>query len=87
MSFSKASRSAHISWAGLLILPMLASLAGAEPTHEELEAASLLASRATFGMSYEQIVEMAEKGLDEWLDEQLEMECTPVGFKGWEERL
>ena len=87
MSVSKASRSARISWAGLLILPMLAPLAWAEPTQEELEAASLLASRATFGMTYEQIVQMAEKGLDEWLDEQLEMECTPLGRGGWEERL
>lgn len=76
MSVWIASRSARISWAGLLILPMLAPFAWAEPTHEELEAASRLAARATFGMSYEQIVEMAEQGLDEWLDEQLDMECT-----------
>ena len=83
MSISIASRSARISWAGLLILPMLAPLTWAEPTQEELEAASLLASRATFGMSYDQIVEMAEQGLDEWLDEQLNMECT--SFVKWEE--
>ena len=41
-------------------------------------------SRATFGMSYEQIVAMAEQGLDEWLDEQLDMECT--SFVDIEER-
>ena len=83
MSISIASCSARISWAGLLILPLLAPLTWAEPTQEELEAASLLASRATFGMSYDQIVEMAEQGLDEWLDEQLNMECT--SFVKWEE--
>lgn len=77
MSFWKTSRSARISWAGLLILPMLAApFAWAEPTQEELEAASRLTARATFGMSYEQLVAMAEQGLDEWLDEQLDMECT-----------
>ena len=85
MNVSKASRSARIFWAGLLILPMLASLAWAEPTQEQLEAASLLASRATFGMSYEQIVDMAEKGLDEWLDEQLNMKCSSA--KEWEDRI
>ena len=83
MSFSIGSRSVLISWSGLLLFPMLAPLAWAEPTQEELEAASLLASRATFGMSYDQIVEMAEQGLDEWLDEQLNMECT--SFVKWEE--
>ena len=87
MSSSKVFRSAHISLSGFLILPLLVPLAWAEPTQEELEAASLLASRATFGMTYEQIVEMAEQGLDEWLDEQLDMECTPLGRAGWEERL
>ena len=85
MSCSIVSRSARTSWTGLLILPMLAPLTWAEPTQEELEAASLLASRATFGMTYDQIVEMAEQGLDEWLDEQLDMECTPLGR--WEKRL
>ena len=85
MSFSIGSRSVLISWSGLLLLPMLAPLAWAEPTQEELEAASLLASRATFGMSYDQIVEMAEQGLDEWLDEQLNMECT--SFVKWEKDL
>ena len=57
----------------------------AEPTQEDLEAASLLASRATFGMTYEQITEMAEQGLDEWLQEQLNMECT--SFTRWEDRM
>ena len=85
MSISIASRSARISWAGLLIVSMLAPLAWAEPTQEELEAASLLASRATFGMTYDEIVKMAEKGLDEWLDEQLNMECT--SFVKWEDDL
>ena len=64
---------------------LLAPLSFAEPTQEELEAASLLASRATFGMSYDQIVAMAEQGTDEWLDEQLNMECSSV--KRWEERM
>ena len=85
MSYSKASRSAHILSAGLLILPMLAPFAWAEPTQEELEAASRLAARATFGMSYEQIVAMAEQGLDEWLDEQLDMKCT--SFVGIEKEI
>ena len=55
----------------------------AEPSREELEAASLLASRATFGMSYDEIVDMAEQGLDEWLNEQLEMDCSLVSH--WED--
>lgn len=76
MSFSIAPRGSQGFWAGLLILPMFVPLALAEPTLQELEDASRLASRATFGMSYEQIVDMAEQGLEEWLDEQLDMECT-----------
>ena len=73
------------SCACALFAASLAPPAWAEPTQEELEAASLLASRATFGMTYDQIVEMAERGLDAWLDEQLDMECTPLGR--WEKRL
>ena len=69
----------------LCFLTLIGSPAVAEPTQEELEAASLLASRATFGMSYPKIVEMAEQGLDEWLDEQLDMECSTL--RVWEDRL
>ena len=64
------------TWIALLILALLAKIACGEPTQKELEAASRLAARATFGMPYDEIVAMAEQGLDEWLDEQLDMECT-----------
>ena len=63
-------------WAAMLTLVLCSPIAWGEPTQEELEAASRLAARATFGMSYEEIVAMAEEGLDEWLDEQIDMECT-----------
>ena len=76
MNFLPASEISSKSWVGLLLVALIAPFAWAEPTLQELEDASRLASRATFGMSYEQIVEMAEQGLDEWLDEQLEMDCT-----------
>ncbi len=69
----------------LCLLTLIGSPAVAEPTQEELEAASLLASRATFGMTYDQIVQMAEQGLDEWLDEQLDTDCSTL--RVWEDRL
>ena len=46
------------------------------PTNAELEAASLFASKATFGMPYEGIVALAEQGHEAWVDEQLAMEPT-----------
>ena len=64
------------SWIALLILAICSQITWGEPTQEELEAASRLAARATFGMPYDEIVSMAETGLDKWLDEQLDMECT-----------
>ena len=76
MDVRKANRMASGMWIGLIFVAVVAPYAWGEPTEEELEAASRLAARATFGMSYENIVAMAEKGLDEWLDEQLDMECT-----------
>ena len=85
MIFPFQSSTATRNWIALLMLALLTQLAWGEPTQEELEAASRLAARATFGMSYEQVVAMAEQGLDEWLDEQLNMECT--SFRDWEERM
>ena len=86
LRYTVANVGFSVLWAIAICAATLSgSQAVAEPTLEELEAASLLASRATFGMTYEQIVEMAEQGLDDWLDEQLDMECTRVGR--WEERL
>ena len=81
MDYPKVLRVVQIYWVGLLILLFHSWHVWAEPTQEELEAASVLASRATFGMSYDQIEEMAQEGLDEWLDEQLNMECSSV--KRW----
>ncbi len=46
------------------------------PNDAELKAASAFASRTTFGMPYEGIVEIAEKRHEAWLDEQLAMEPT-----------
>ena len=46
------------------------------PTDAELKAASAFASKATFGMPYEDIVSIAETGHEAWLDSQLAMEPT-----------
>lgn len=46
------------------------------PTQAELEAASAFASRSTFGMPYDEIVEIAKQGHEAWLDEQLALEPT-----------
>ncbi|MCY4130529.1 MAG: DUF1800 family protein [Gammaproteobacteria bacterium] len=46
------------------------------PNNAELKAASAFASKATFGMPYEDIVDIAEMGHEAWLDEQLELEPT-----------
>ena len=46
------------------------------PTEAELNAASAFASKATFGMPYEGIFDIAEKGHEAWLDEQLALEPT-----------
>ena len=46
------------------------------PNNAELEAASAFASKATFGMPYDDIVAIAEAGHGRWLDEQLELEPT-----------
>ena len=46
------------------------------PTAAELNAASAFASKATFGMPYEDIVMIAETGHEAWLDEQLALEPT-----------
>ena len=69
----------------LCVVAFVASICWAEPTQEELEAASLLASRATFGMAYDQIVDIAEQGTDQWLDDQLNMECSLL--RTWEDRI
>ena len=43
------------------------------PTDADLEAASLFAAKATFGMPYQGIVDIAKTGHEAWLDQQLEM--------------
>ncbi|MCY3884841.1 MAG: hypothetical protein OXG24_07990, partial [Gammaproteobacteria bacterium] len=76
MNCQRLTRLTIGSWSISAILVLVGLLVHAEPTQQELEDASRLAARATFGMTYEQIVDMAEQGLNEWLDEQLEMDCT-----------
>ncbi|MCY3857463.1 MAG: DUF1800 family protein [Gammaproteobacteria bacterium] len=46
------------------------------PNEAQLNAASAFASKATFGMPYESIVDIAEIGHEAWLDEQLSLEPT-----------
>ena len=48
----------------------------AAPSRETLEATSHFLSKATFGMPYEEIVQVAEQGHEAWLDDQLAMEFT-----------
>ena len=43
------------------------------PSNASLEAASHFLSKATFGMPYEEIVEVAREGHETWLDNQLEL--------------
>lgn len=46
------------------------------PTSQEIAAASLSASQATFGLPYDDIVTLAEVGLDDWLDQQFAVAPT-----------
>ncbi|MCY4094173.1 MAG: DUF1800 family protein [Gammaproteobacteria bacterium] len=46
------------------------------PNDAQLKAASAFASKSTFGMPYEDIVDIAEMGHEAWLDEQLALEPT-----------
>jgi uncharacterized protein (DUF1800 family) len=46
------------------------------PTTAELNAASLLASQSTFGMSYEDIQAVAQSGREAWLDSQFGLPIT-----------
>ena len=52
------------------VAPTTTPLIQTQPTESELNAASRFASRASFGMNYDQIRALAIKGHDSWLDEQ-----------------
>ena len=49
---------------------------GGVPSEAELKETSRLLSRMTFGMPYEEIVDITKRGKFEWLEEQLDLEPT-----------